>query len=126
MDDVEYKISVSCYNINIQTNTKFYNRKIIIIIINSLHLCRDRRMDRTKKKQYNSKFTIVKVNVNLQSSVQVWFNSNIVLVIKFLSKMLVWYEVIWRLSGLLAQLDKCLSWTRLEIFFFFCINVFNG
>ena len=56
------------------------------IIINSLYLYSDRRTDKTKKKQYNNKFTIVKVNVYLQSSVQVWFNSNIVLVIKFLSK----------------------------------------
>ena len=36
---------------------------IIIIIINSLYLCRDRRTGRTKKKQYNSKFKIVKVNI---------------------------------------------------------------
>ena len=55
-------------------------------------------------KQYNSKFTIVKVIVNLQGSVQVWFNSNIVLVIKFSSKMLVWYEEIWRSWGGLSQI----------------------
>ena len=38
--------------------------------------------DRTKNERYNSKFTIVEVNVNLQSSVQVWFDANVVLVIK--------------------------------------------
>ena len=31
--------------------------------MNSFYLCPDRRTDRTKKKQYNSKFEIVKVNI---------------------------------------------------------------
>ena len=80
----------------------------LIIIINSLYLCRDRRTDRTKNKQYNSKFTIiVEVNVNLQSSVQVWFNANIVLVINFLSKMLVLCEGIWRSWGRFRRLYEC-------------------
>ena len=36
-----------------------------------------------------------------------WFNSNIVLVIKFLSKMLVWYEGIWRSWGRFRRLYEC-------------------
>ena len=61
----------------------------------------------TEQKRNNTiaNLQLVKVNVNLQSSVQVWFNYNIVLVIKFLSKMLVWYKRIWRSWGALTDYE---------------------
>ena len=78
---LDRRLRIDGKNFKLLSLSSLWFERLLIIIINSLYLCRGRRTDRTKKKQYNSKFTIVKVDVNLQSSVQVWFNSNIVLVI---------------------------------------------
>ena len=49
-----------------------------------------------------------------------WFNSNIVLVIKLLYKMLIWYEGIWRSWGRFRRLYECdfegeMSGARLQV-----------